>query len=114
MPELLAPYNYLHRRGGKAGGVGPRFQIYAWAQGTAVFTPKGEPTPIEAPIVRIWIRRLDKPSPVPYYDISSSRLQAQLLPYLTTQSYTGKEFSIRSVGYKPHKTLGLSVKPLEE
>jgi hypothetical protein len=108
--ELTAPYNYFHRRPGRKGGPGPTFRITHWQQGTALFTPKGHSVPTEAPILRIWIERLDKPNKVPYYDISSARLQAQLLPYLTTYSYFGLIFSVRAYGHKPHKTLALTVR----
>lgn len=110
--ELPKPYIYLHRRGGPRDTGGPRFRIIAWSQGEAQITPKGASAPILIPILRLYIQRLDKPTNAPYYDISSSRLQAQLLGYLRTQSYAGKEFSIRAVGRKPKKVLGLSVRPI--
>ena len=111
--ELSPPYNYLYRISGPKGGVGPVFRIIAWTQGTATITPKATRSPIVIPIVRIWIQRLDRQTRAAYYDISSARLQAQLLPYLTTQSYTGKQFSIRAYGRKPLKIHGLNVEPIQ-
>ena len=110
--ELPPPYNYLYRISGPKGGVGPVFRIIAWTSGEAVIKPKPAREPILIPILRIWIQRLDRETRAPYYDISSARLQAQLLPYLTTQSYVGRQFSVRAYGRKPLKIHGLTVAPI--
>ena len=109
---LDPPYNWLYRLSGPKGGVGPVFRIIAWTQGEAPITPKATRTPIVIPIVRIWIQRLDRPTRAPYYDISAVRLQGQLIRYLATQSYVGKQFSVRAYGRKPRKVHGLNVEPI--
>lgn len=107
--ELAKPYNFLHRQGGPKDTGGPRFTIYAWSKGVVQFTPKGSLAPVVRPVTRIWIRRLDKPSPAPYYDLSSQVLQAQLAGYLETNNFAGRVFSIRVSGRKPMKQFGLNV-----
>jgi hypothetical protein len=110
--DLSKPYNWLHTRGGHRVAPGPRFAVLAWMRGDVTFQPKGQPAPTTREITRVWIQRLDKPNRVPYYDISSHHVQAQLAGYLDTQTFVGLEFSIRAHGYKPHKAFGLHVRPI--
>lgn len=110
---LQAPFNYLYRRTGRRGGPGPVFQVLSWALDDATFSPKGAVFPVTKPVLRVWIRRLDKSSRAPYYDISAANLQAQLLGYLRTGAYSGLQFSVRAHGGGRSKRFGLNVKPME-
>jgi hypothetical protein len=112
MAEVLPkPYNWLFRKGGRRAGKGPTFRIIASQVGTAVIVPKATNTPIEIPVTRIFIQRLDRSTPVRYYDISSKVVQAQLAGYLSTGGYIGREFSLDAHGFKPSKQFSLLSMP---
>lgn len=69
----------------------------------ATAPPPGHPVTIDVPVTRINITRIDKPSPVPYYDISAKTLQAQLKPLLDSGAYRSRTFKITANGEKPSK-----------
>jgi hypothetical protein len=108
---LPKPYNWLFRKGGRRAGKGPTFRIIASQVGTAVIVPKASGVEVEIPVTRIFIQRLDKTTPVRYYDISSKVVQAQLSGYLTTGGYIGRTFSLDAHGYKPSKQFSLRSMP---
>ena len=110
---LPKPFNYLFRKGGRRAGKGLRFAILAYQEGTATISPKTAATPIEILVTRIYIQRLDRPSPARYYDISSRQVQAQLSGYLQTRAFVGRQFTVDAHGYKPSKQFSLRVEPLE-
>ena len=112
MPEPLAkPYNYLFRKGGRRAGSGLLFRIFAYQEGSAVITPKATGQATEIPVVRLFIQRLDRPSPVRYYDISSRQVQAQLFGYLLSHTFIGRTFAVDAHGFKPSKQFSLRVTP---
>jgi hypothetical protein len=109
---LPKPFNYLFRKGGRRAGVGLRFAILAYQEGVATISPKSSAVPIEIPVTRIYIQRLDRPSPARYYDISSKQVQAQLSGYLSTRAFVGRQFTVDAHGFKPSKQFSLGVAPL--
>lgn len=112
MPETLPrPLNFLFRKGGARAGSSLLFRIFAWQEGSAVITPKATGQAIEIPVTRIFIQRLDRPSPVRYYDISSRQVQAQLFGYLQSHTFIGRTFALDAHGYKPSKQFSLRVMP---
>jgi hypothetical protein len=52
-------------------------------------------------------QRIDKPSPLHYWDISSKRLQADLLPRLQTHQGGVLSVTITATGYKPTKVFSV-------
>jgi hypothetical protein len=114
MAEALPkPFNYLFRKGGHRAGRGLRFAILAYLEGVATISPKTSGEAIEIPVTRLYIQRLDRPSPARYYDISSRQVQAQLSGYLSTRAFVGRQFTVEAHGYKPSKQFSLRVMPLE-
>lgn len=114
MPETLPkPYVYLFRKGGRRAGSGLQFRIIAWRDGSATITPKATGVPREIPVLRVYIQRLDKLTPVRYYDISSRQVQAQLFGYLVTGAYVGRSFTIQAHGFKPSKQFAVQSTPAE-
>lgn len=112
MAETLPrPYNYLFRRGGRRAVSSLSFRIIAYREGVATITPKATGLPIEIPVTRVYIERLDRPSPARYYDISSRQVQAQLFGYLATGNYIGRTFSVDAYGVKPSKQFALRSTP---
>ncbi len=75
----------------------------------AVAPPPGHPITVNVPVTRIFITRLDKPSAVPYYDISSKTLQAALKPLLENGSFRNRTFVITANGHAPAKRYSLEV-----
>src|SRR5215472_15572738 len=112
MPEALAkPYSYLFRKGGRRAGSGLLFRIFAYQEGSAVITPKATGLATEIPVLRLFIERLDKRSPVRYYDVSSRQVQAQLFGYLQSHTFIGRTFAVDAHGFKPSKQFSLRVTP---
>lgn len=65
--------------------------------------PVGTPISIEIPVLRVFGMRLDAASPISYWDISSKRLQADLLPILQRSRGTPIAITLSANGYKPTK-----------
>ena len=67
----------------------------------------GTPITVRIPVLRVFGQRLDKPSPLHYWDISSKRLQADLLPRLQTHAGGVLSVTITASGYKPTKVFSV-------
>lgn len=63
----------------------------------------GTPISIQIPALRLFGVRLDKSSSAPYWDISSLRLQANLVPRLQVAGGNPLTVTITADGYKPTK-----------
>lgn len=63
----------------------------------------GTPITVRIPVLRVFGQRIDRPSPLHYWDISSKRLQADLLPRLQTHAGGVLGVTITANGYKPTK-----------
>jgi len=59
-------------------------RLHMMQQGLAEPPVAGTPITVRIPVLRVFGQRIDKPSPLHYWDISSKRLQADLLPRLQT------------------------------
>lgn len=55
------------------------------------------------PVLRVFGTRIDKPSPLHYWDISSLTLQADLLPRLIAAAGSTLTVTLTANGYKPTK-----------
>lgn len=67
----------------------------------------GTPITVRIPVLRVFGQRIDKPSPLSYWDISSKRLQADLLPRLQTHQGSVLSVTITASGYKPTKVFSV-------
>lgn len=63
----------------------------------------GTPITVKVPVLRVHGIRLDAPSPLTYWDISSKRLQANLWPRLKSHEGTTLTVTITGNGVKPTK-----------
>src|ERR1700730_15896299 len=63
----------------------------------------GSPIYKQIPVLRVFGTRLDKPSQARYWDISSLRLQADLMPRLVANEGFGLTVTITALGEKPTK-----------
>ena len=67
----------------------------------------GTPITVRIPVLRVFGQRIDRPSPLHYWDISSKRLQADLLPRLQTHQGGVLSVTITATGYKPTKVFSV-------
>ena len=63
----------------------------------------GTPISVWVPALRVFGTRLDKPSPLHYWDITSKTLQADLKPRLTAYMGGVLTVTLTANGYKPTK-----------
>lgn len=68
----------------------------------------GTPISVPIPVLRVWGQRLDEPSPMTYWDISSKTLQADLGPRVLGAHSQPVVVTITAHGYKPHKRYSVS------
>src|SRR5712691_7929113 len=78
MPELAKPYSMLDL----ANGESVAFTVVRYETGDTIITPPHAPDGKHVKVLRLHVRREDKPDFPPYYDITSTRLYPQLLPQL--------------------------------
>jgi len=88
--------------------VTPRqVRLHMMQQGLSEPPAAGVPITVRIPVLRVFGQRIDKPSPLSYWDISSKRLQADLLPRLQTHAGGVLRVSITATGYKPTKVFSV-------
>ena len=79
--------------------------VWIYMQQNGLTAPPVAGTPITnyVPVLRVHGERLDKASPLTYWDISSKRLIAQLYPMLQMMPPGGLTVTLTANGYKPTK-----------
>lgn len=82
-------------------------RLYMMQNGLSEPPTPGTPISIRIPVLRVFGQRIDKPSPLHYWDISSKRLQADLLPRLQTRAGGVLSVTITATGYKPTKVFSV-------
>jgi hypothetical protein len=82
-------------------------RLHMMQNGLSAPPVEGTPITIRIPIIRVHGQRIDKPSPLSYWDISSKRLQADLLPRLQTRAGGVLSVTITATGYKPTKVFSV-------
>jgi hypothetical protein len=82
-------------------------RLYMMQNSLAAPPVAGTPITIRIPVLRVHGQRIDKPSPLSYWDISSKRLQADLLPRLQTRAGGVLSVTITATGYKPTKVFSV-------
>jgi hypothetical protein len=88
--------------------ITPRqIRLYMMQNGLSEPPSSGTPITIRIPVLRVHGHRIDKPSPLSYWDISSKRLQADLLPRLQTRAGGVLSVTITATGYKPTKVFSV-------
>lgn len=77
--------------------------------GLAVAPPPGTPISVQVPTLRLFGRRLDKPSSSPYYDVSSKTLRADLLARFPNGAGLPATITLTANGAKPQKRYSVEV-----
>jgi len=97
--ELMKPYEILDLA--DRGSVS--LKIVSYERGTMLIHPtySGAPTEKEIVALRLHLAPGVKPYPPMYYDITSTTLQAQLLPLLYEREFERYEYVITKYGVAP-------------
>lgn len=83
-------------------------RLYMMQNGLTEPPTPGTPITNRIPVLRVFGQRIDKLSPLSYWDISSKRLQADLLPRLQIHQGGVLSVTITADGYKPTKTFSVA------
>ena len=104
--RLAEPYELLDL---PDGGVAV-LHITSYNLGKATIRPDDGSGPKEVPVLRVYVPKGDKPFYPDYWDITSKRLIAQLMPYLVGGVTGKREFKITKTGKKPTAYFALEVR----
>lgn len=94
MDQLARPFNLLMPFKGHSLTV----EVQGHASGELPAMMKGATDPKLIPTIRLFTRRLDKPSPAAWVDVTCSQPQAMLEGFLRTGSLIGKSVTFRAAG----------------
>jgi len=108
--ELEAEKTVYYRMKGRSPARW-RFRVRRWEVGEAVIKPKEYPEGKTVPNLRLHVPPEDAFGPVPYYDISSKRLIAMLLPILPHIAGTDTYVEIAKHGEGRTSQYSMSVHP---
>ena len=72
------------------------------------------PAPRIMPVLRLFVDRADKPAGMPYVDVTSRTLQAQLEPTLTVPGFLPRRFTFTARGVAPAKRYEVISGPVQE
>jgi len=104
---LPEPYEYLELKDGTSLTLAVVKQ--EWGEGVIHPRYAGAPAEKRIPVLRLTVKLGYKPTGVPYWDITSKTLQAQLRPLLPDLIARGAEFTITAHGEGPQKRFSLRV-----
>jgi hypothetical protein len=87
------------------------FRVRDWRLGKMVIKPRvaGGPGEKIITVLRVYVRKEDKPVGPDYWDITSQTLIYQLLPFLQTPDFRAKTFKITAYGVAPRKRFTVEV-----
>jgi len=106
--ELVKPYNILMPFRGHKLTV----EVFAHSSGElpAMLGKDTAPTPL--PTIRLYTRRLDKPSKMTHVDITTTQVQAMLDGFLRLGTIGGKAVEFRSRGQGPTRRDSVHIRPI--
>ena len=108
--RLLEPYEILDLPdGGKEA-----FVPTSWEEGTMVIRPRyaGAPAEKVIPVLRIHVRKEDKPFFPHYYDVTGKTAQAQLVPLLMAPEYRLRRITVTKHGVAPRARFSVESGPI--
>ena len=88
-----------------------RFRVLRWEMGQLLIFPPDAPQGKSVPNLRVFIHPDDPNEGAPYWDITTKRVQAMLLPILPKIAGTGAFLHIRKDGDGPTSRFSLTVEP---
>jgi hypothetical protein len=87
------------------------FRVVSWEERPITFQPRGESQPKTVPGLRLHIRPDDASEGVPYWDITSKRLIATLLPLLPGIAGTNTRLEISKAGDGLQSSYSVTIRP---
>jgi len=108
LKELAGPFEIFELTDGQTY----RLRVTGWELGKVMIHPADRPAGKLIRALRVRVPAEIKTDYPPYWDITSQRLVAQLLPYLQQPGYVSKEFVITKHGVAPKARFTLEVRPL--
>jgi len=97
MPELTKPYEIYEWKDGET----KEFTIERWEEGEVEIHPRDGRPPKMAPVLRIHVPMEEKPTFPYYWDLTSTRLTAQLRSILGTHVGARRRVKITAIGEAP-------------
>ena len=94
MADLPGPIEFLEL----APGESRELAIARAEEGTTTITNTREPAPKSIPVLRVHLVPGSRAAGLPYYDISSKRLQAQLAPVVLNPAALPRTVKVTKVG----------------
>ena len=88
-----------------------RFRVVSWEERPITFQPRSESQPKTVPGLRLHIRPDDASEGVPYWDVTSKRLIAMLLPLLPRIAGTNTWLEISKTGDGLQSSYSVTVRP---
>ena len=111
MAELLKePYELVELRDGQS----LEFRVSSWELGEMIIHPRyaGAPAEKRIQVLRCHVPAEVKPAFPYYYDWTSKRVIAQLIPVLEAPEFDKKVYKITASGTRPAKWFSVEVRPV--
>jgi len=99
MPELARPINVLELQDGESRS----FRVVRFETGEEIIRPAHAPNGKRVRVLRLHVSADDKPDFPHYWDVTSTRLYAQLLPQLQVAGLLSAKWTITARGIQPKK-----------
>ena len=99
MPELARPINVLELQDGES----QTFRVVRFELGEEVIFPLHAPNGKRVRVLRLHVSAADKPDFPHYWDVTSTRLYAQLLPQLQVAGLLSAKWTVTARGIQPKK-----------
>lgn len=87
------------------------FHVRAWDQGIMRIRTTREPEGKDIKVLRLFVPPDEQPIGLDYWDLTSSTLIPQLMPYLQREDFRGFTFTIRAFGERPRKRFTVEARP---
>lgn len=85
------------------------FRATRFEEGQLEIRPVSQPEGKVVDALRVHVEPADKPFGMPYWDITSKTLRAQLIPWLRNPATARRRFTVTASGFKPRKRFSLEV-----
>ena len=107
--EIDEPYELMELRDRET----VEFAVTFWRVGEMVIHPRypGAPEEKRVRVLRLWVPEEDKPRFPHYWDVTSKRVIAQLVPMLEAGLAPGSRVRITASGVRPRKWFTVEVVP---
>lgn len=109
MAELARPYEIYEWGDGETR----EFTIERWEEGELEIHPRDGRPSKEIKVLRVHVPEEEKPTFPHYWDLTSSRLVAQLRPILRTRKYGRTRIKVTAIGRAPRTHYSVSLIPPE-